>query len=235
MLEIAKDWWERHGRAFQDAYKHPIDILYGDVNEDKVQLIGPVDGKRVLEIGCGGAQCSIAFAKRGAIVTGVDFAESEIEFARELANEHKVEIELFQRDMSDLTPIATDSQDIVFSASAFHYVDDLSTCFNEVYRVLKQQGMFVFGGGHPFMEIVDPKTMTINRSYFDTGVHIEGSFAQVDRKLSDYFNLLVDAGFIVERIIEPDPRDGFTPTEFSAPAELTAKVPTCIIFKARKP
>ena len=67
-----------------------------------------------MEIGCGGAQVSIAFAKRGAIVTGVDIAESEIAFASELAQQHEVEITLLQRDMSDLSPIASESQDIVF-------------------------------------------------------------------------------------------------------------------------
>lgn len=240
MLETAKDWWERHGRSFQDFNKHPINILYGDATEDELQLIGSVEGKRVLELGCGGAQCSIAFAKRGALVTGVDFAESEIEFARELAWEHGVEIELFQRDMCDLSPIPSESQDVVFSASAFHYVDNLDVCFGEVYRVLKRQGIFAFGVGHPFTEIIDTETMVVNRSYFDTGVHIEGEdtdspFAQVDRTISDYINLLVDAGLVVERMMEPGPSKGCAAGPCHPPKELMAKVPGTLAFKARKP
>ncbi len=80
MLKEAKHWWEVNGREFQESCPIPIDILYGigSPNEDELQLIGPVAGKHILEIGCGGAQASIAFAKRGAIVTGIDVAESEI-------------------------------------------------------------------------------------------------------------------------------------------------------------
>ncbi len=240
MGEIAREWWERHGRAVQGKLQHPIDILYGDVSEDQVQLIGLVDGKRVLEIGCGGAQCSIAFARRGAIVTGVDFAKSEIDFAQELAKEHGVQVELLQQDMSDLTPIASESQDIVFSSNAFIYVEDLTACFSEVYRVLKRDGVFVFGGTHPFLEILDWNTMTLNRSYFDTGLHVEGvetdsPFSQVDRTISDYFNVLVDSGFTVDRMLELCPDDKHGPTEWSPPADLLARVPSSIIFKARKP
>jgi len=85
MPDEAKHWWERNAREFQAIAQLPIDVIYGpQVNEEKIQLIGPVAGKHLLEIGCGGAQCGIAFAKQGAIVTGVDIAAAQIEFAKEL-------------------------------------------------------------------------------------------------------------------------------------------------------
>src|SRR5918996_1918367 len=101
MADEAKRWWEMHGRSYQETCQIPIDVLYGagSPNEESLQLIGPVSGKRVLEIGCGGAQASIAFAKQGAVVTAVDVASSLIEFARELAKEHNVAVEFHQRDM----------------------------------------------------------------------------------------------------------------------------------------
>jgi 2-polyprenyl-3-methyl-5-hydroxy-6-metoxy-1,4-benzoquinol methylase len=111
MSDEAKRWWETHGRAYQETCRIPIDVLYGtgSPNEKGLQLIGPVAGKRVLEIGCGGAQASIALARQGAVVTAVDIASSEIEFARGLAGEHHVSIEFHRRDMADLSPIASDS------------------------------------------------------------------------------------------------------------------------------
>ena len=92
MSEEARRWWEAHGRSYQETCRIPIDVLYGtgSPNEEGLGLIGPVAGKRVLEIGCGGAQASIAFARKGAIVTAVDIASSEIEFARVLAKEYHV-------------------------------------------------------------------------------------------------------------------------------------------------
>ncbi|MCA1849780.1 MAG: methyltransferase domain-containing protein, partial [Acidobacteria bacterium] len=237
--------WEMHGRSYQETCRIPIDVLYGtgSPNEESLQLIGPVAGKRVLEIGCGGAQASIAFAKRGAVVIAVDVASSEIEFARELAKENGVSIEFHQLDMTDLSPVAAGSQDIVFSAYAFNYVDDLLSCFNEVHRVLKSGGLFVWSGAHPFAYSIDPETLRLHMSYFETGKSVEGeetgcAFASIHRTVSDYFNLLVEAGFIVERMVEPDsrrryPYDPWYGLWGNTPERLRL-FPATIIFKSRK-
>jgi len=65
-----------------------------------LQLIGSVKNKHVLELGCGGAQCSIAFAKKGAIVTAVDVSSVEIEFAKKLADENN------GTDLGNIKPIS---------------------------------------------------------------------------------------------------------------------------------
>ena len=246
MLEQTKEWGGKHALAYQRDTNIPIDIHYGpgSPNEDELQLIGSVEGKYVLELGCGGAQCSIAFAKRGAIVTAIDVAQAQVAFAKKLADQSGVKIDLYQRDIADLTPILDKSQDVVFSACTFAYVDDLIGCFKEVSRVLKDDGTFVWSLGHPFFGIADPKTLKLRTSYFETGVSIEGeetgsAFAFVRRTVSDYFNTAVEAGFIVEKMIEPDSRkrypydpwyglwNDYTP-------QLMEKMPATIIFKCRK-
>jgi 2-polyprenyl-3-methyl-5-hydroxy-6-metoxy-1,4-benzoquinol methylase len=245
MPDEAKRWWETHGREYQEICRVPIDVLYGtgSPNEDSLQLIGRVAGKRVLEIGCGGAQASIAFAKQGAVVTAVDISSSEIAFARGLAKENDVSIEFHQLDMTDLSPIDSGSQDIVFSAYALNYVDDLLACFNDVFRVLKNDGLFVWSGAHPFCYSIDSETLRLNRSYFETGKSVEGEetgcpFASVHRTLSDYLNLLVEAGFALERVVEPDSRQRYPYDPWyglwgNAPERL-AMFPATIIFKCRK-
>lgn len=248
MPDYARLWWEKAARDFLGWYQHPIEVEYGaGINEEKLQLIGPVAGKRVLEIGCGGGQCSIAFAKQGALVTSVDVAAAQIEIARELAEQNGVSITLIQRDMTNLSPIPSESQDLVFSANAFAYVDDILACFCEVHRVLKANGPFVCSIGHPFMGILDPKTMLPTRSYFDTGKVVEGlevsdepgfAFASNYRKVSDYYNALVDAGFNVERMLEPDPRpvDPDNPRNwlFDQTPRFLELFPGYLVFKCRK-
>jgi len=245
MSDEAKLWWETHGRSYQETCRIPVDVLYGtgSPNEESLQLIGPVEGRRVLEIGCGGAQASIAFAKQGAVVTAVDVASSEIEFARGLADEHRVSIEFHQRDMTDLSPVADESQDVVFSAYAFNYVDDLLSCFREVHRVLKHGGLFVWGASHPFSHSVDRETLRLDRSYFETGKKVEGeetgcAFANVHRTVSDYFNLLVEAGFVVDKILEPDSRQRYPYDPWyglwgNTPERLRL-FPATIIYRSRK-
>jgi 2-polyprenyl-3-methyl-5-hydroxy-6-metoxy-1,4-benzoquinol methylase len=114
-----QDWWDKTSEAYQDASQIPVDIHYGpeayqdasqipvDIhygpsspNEDDLKLLGDLAGKRVLELGCGGGQCSVAFALRGARVTGLDFAEGQLAFARALAAEHGVEVDFLRHTIA---------------------------------------------------------------------------------------------------------------------------------------
>lgn len=240
MIKQAKEWWNKHAIAYQKETNIPIDIHYGpgSPNEDELQLIGDVKNKHVLELGCGGAQCSIAFAKKGAIVIAADISYVEIEFAKKLATENKVQIQFYERDIVDLTPIVDKSQDIVFSAFALMYIDDLSGCFKEIHRVLKDDGIFVWSVGHPFHDVIDSKTFQLRESYLDTGIKIEDDFANVLRTVSDYFNITINAGFVVEKMIEPDSRKHYPHDPWYGlwdySPELLAKVPATLIFKCRK-
>ena len=76
MTKETKKWWEQVSEWYQKESKIPISIHYGpgSPNEDKLKLLGNLKGKDILEIGCGGAQCGIAMAKKGAKVTGIDIS-----------------------------------------------------------------------------------------------------------------------------------------------------------------
>jgi 2-polyprenyl-3-methyl-5-hydroxy-6-metoxy-1,4-benzoquinol methylase len=245
MSDEAKKWWEANGERYQAAARIPIDVLYGpgSPNEAELGLIGSVDRKCVLEVGCGGAQASIAFAKQGAIVTAVDVAESELQVAARLAEEHAVQITFHQRSMEDLSPIRSNTQDVVFSACAISYVDDAMACFREVYRVLNGGGVFVLSGGHPFAHCVDSDDLRLSRSYFDTGKSVAGEetgvpFASVHRTLSEYFTLLTDAGFRVDRLVEPDSRHRYACDPWwglwDATPERLKAIPGTFIFRSWK-
>lgn len=244
MTKEIKKWWEDNSIYYQEESKIPVDIHYGpgSPNESKLKLLGNLRGKKVLEIGCGGAQCGVAMAKQGAKVTGVDLSREQLKFAKELAKKNKVKIPFIQRDIKNLSPIKSNSQDVVFSAYALLYIDDLKKCFKEAYRVLKKQGIFVFSFDHPFHSIIDKKTMKVRRSYFKTGRYSEkypdGTWVGYSWKVSDIFNWLVDAGFTVEKILEPDSRKRHKGDPWYGLWDYKKKIldiiPPTIIFKARK-
>src|SRR5512140_3113144 len=58
--------------------------------ELNVENLRPLDGKRILDVGCGSGRFCIAFAKEGAQVIGVDFASAMIDIAKQLAKSHGV-------------------------------------------------------------------------------------------------------------------------------------------------
>lgn len=245
MSREAKRFWENYGPHYQSDCQIPVDVHYGpgSPNETDLQLIGPVEGKHVLELGCGGAQCSVAFALQGAFVTSVDIAAAQLEFARDLAASHGVFVTFYERSMEDLSPIASESQDLVFSAYALGYVYDLPTCFREVYRVLKNGGLFVWSQGHPFF-ILEKETQKPGRSYFDTGWHVYGEgeadipFAVNQHTVSAYINTMQEAGLVLEQMVEPDSRRRYACDPWYGMwdyvPELMELLPPTIIFKARK-
>ena len=150
--------WDRHTAAYQARAQLSTNTAhYGPEipTEAELRLLGDLKGKRVLELGCGGAQCSIAFAKQGATAIGVDFSAQQLAFARRLCEREDVRVELRQGDLADLAFLRADSIDLVFSSYAFGYVDDLNRVFRQVHRVLKIGAALVFSLPHPASEIFD--------------------------------------------------------------------------------
>lgn len=244
MSKEIKKWWENNSKTFQEESKVPIGITYGPgmPNENKLKLMGNLKGKNVLEIGCGGAQCGISFAKKGAKVIGIDLSKEQLKYAKSLVEKNKVKIKLLQGDIENLHQIKSNSQDIVFSSWALLYVSNIKKCFKEVYRVLKKKGIFIFSTSHPFWKVIDSKTLRVKRCYYKTGRYEtshKGTYVSYHHMISELVNNLISAGFILERMEEPDQRikNKYTSKEI-VPENYKIKamkfVPRTIIFKAIK-
>jgi len=241
--------WNKITPHYQKEHQIPTDFVhYGPhcPNEDQLQLTGDVRGKHVLEIGCGGGQCSIAFAKRGAVVTGIDLSDKQIEFARRLAKQEGVEAEFLQGNVEDLSAIRDESQDLVFSAYALQFVEHMDRCFAEVARVLRHEGLFIFSLDHPFWYCLAENDLRIESSYFDgtywyrweqEGMSSRPRVTEHHRTLGEWYRLLLGAGLEVLEIVEPEPVERGSGQDWGdcyAP-ERQRMVPATIIWKARKP
>ncbi len=234
--------WDRLSEQYQAAHNIPTKYIhYGPhcPTEDDLQLLGHVGGKDVVELGCGGGQCSVSFAQKGARVIGVDLSERQLAYARKLASKEKVDVKFIKASIQDLSGIPDGSQDLVFSAYAFQYVKNLKEGFDEVYSILKSGGIFVFSLDHPFYWCF-PENMSelkVARSYHN-GNSIEGDFGrEYPRTLSQLFNSLFESGFIIATIIEPKPveREGEEDLWPKYGVDRLKMVPATIIFKALKP
>jgi SAM-dependent methyltransferase len=85
-------------------------------------LTKPV-GKSVLDLCCGPGRCSIALAKKGYVVTGVDRTKYLLDKARAKAKAARVKIEWVQKDMREF--VRTSSFDLVLNMfTSFGYFDD---------------------------------------------------------------------------------------------------------------
>jgi SAM-dependent methyltransferase len=234
--------WDRYAAAYQSGAQLPTSVAhYGpDIpTEAELHLLGDLKGKRVLELGCGGAQCSVVFAKQGATAIGVDFSAEQLAFARRLCDREEVRVELRLGDLADLAFLRADSIDLVFSAYAFGYVEDLNRVFRQVHRVLKVGSPLVFSLPHPAYAVIEDdqqSPLIIGRSYFDkTPIDYEvGGIAFTDyhRTLADIYMGLLRASYRVDLIMEPEPnRDGPRSQDWR---EAFLSVPRTLIVRARK-
>lgn len=231
--------WDQYSADYQRAAQLPTDVVsYGPGvgSENEYRLLGPLNGKRFLDLGCGAAQSAIAAAKQGAIAIGVDSSAEQLAHARSLIEQEEVRVELKHGDLAELAFQRADSVDVAFSAMAFQYMSDLNRVFRQVHRVLKPQGMLVFSIPHPAASLaeipasdnqlsIEPRSVDISRSYFDrTEVkRSEGDleFVECHRTTSEIFMGLVRSGYRVDVVLEPE-LDG------------NAVLPQVLIIRARK-
>lgn len=101
-------------------------------------------GKRCLEVGCGGGAFCVAVARAGAAhVTGVDFGEKSIAYAREAASRLGLADRLRFEVMNAYDLKLSDAAfDLVISNGVFHHVHRPQDALKQVRRVIKPDGVF---------------------------------------------------------------------------------------------
>ncbi|WP_045463226.1 class I SAM-dependent methyltransferase [Vibrio hyugaensis] len=129
------------------------DNLYNAYFErpNTLELIGDVSGKKVLDLGCGsGLYAQILLARGASAVTCIDASQEMIEIVKDKLGET---VSAYAQDLSKGLPEEDDAQyDLVICPLMIHYIQDLRPLFNDVKRVLKAGGEFVFSTHHPFAD-----------------------------------------------------------------------------------
>ena len=129
------------------------------------ELLHPMPGERILDVGCGEGSLTARIAAAGASVVGIDTSPEMVADARAKGLDAQVidaERLPFEREF-----------DAVFSNAALHWVRDHDAMLDGVHRALKPGGRFVaeFGGHGNIAAIqVAIRSVLANRGW-DTNVH----------------------------------------------------------------
>jgi 2-polyprenyl-6-hydroxyphenyl methylase / 3-demethylubiquinone-9 3-methyltransferase len=100
-------------------------------------------GKTVLDLGCGGGFMAEALASRGAVVTAIDPAAGAIDIAKRHAAGQGLTID-YSVGVGESLPLNDNTMDYVVCVDVLEHVADLGAVLDEVKRVLKPGGMFLF-------------------------------------------------------------------------------------------
>lgn len=248
-----REGWDAASRAYRERLGWPSDRLAWGIqcpSEDELGLLGDVAGADTIVLGCRGGQDIAALSKMGATkITGVDVSTKQLDYARDLllAEDVLSITRLVRSTIEDLTVIDSGSVDIAVSIHALNYVEHVDLCFAETYRVLRTDGVFAFSVQHPAdASTHDEPPFGFEKPYFQTEDEApwsdlaEGTgLHSYYRTIADWFELLTNSGFVVERLLEPRPTNdnawlgtGRGKTDDS---EKYATVPGTLILGARKP
>ncbi len=196
---------------------------YNDLLEQPAmaKLLPNLNGKTVLDLGCGYGHNCIDFVNKGAErVLGIDISEKMLAVAKEESAHSKIEYRCMS--MTDISKLE-EKFDFIYSSLAFHYVEDFDAFAKDMYSVLNAGGQLLFSQEHPIITATLDGAGHFNKD--ENGKKISYTFSNYNqpgerkihwyvdgvvkhhRTLSGIINALAKAGFIIEEICEPVPEE----------------------------
>lgn len=203
-------WYDAQVRAGSLLHDLAIPALF--------DLAGPLCGLAVCDLACGQGIVARQCARRGARVTGIDLSRRLLAIAARDEQVEPLGIRYCQGDAQTLDGLLDGIFDGVLCNLALMDIPDLAATFAAVRRVLKPGGWFIFAITHPCFET--PASAWLHddgghisrtvRGYFADGFWrsgnpdgVRGRVGAYHRTLTTYANDLAEAGFSIERLIEP--------------------------------
>jgi SAM-dependent methyltransferase len=118
--------------------------------------VGDVTGLSLLHLQCHFGLDSLAWAREGALVTGVDFSPPAIEAARQLSEQARLPATFLCSDIYDLPNKLDERFDIVFSSiGVLCWLKDLDAWAQIIAHLLKPGGFFYIMDAHPLLYTFD--------------------------------------------------------------------------------
>lgn len=172
--------------------------------------------KRVLDLGCGfGGLCRYASRQGARWVVGVDSSRRMLDEA--VARTTQGNIFYVLGSMRALG-LADGAFDVVVSTLALHYVQHIEPLYRRIAALLRPGGDFVASFEHPmFTARAEQAWHTVDGqrlhwpldNYQDEGPRqtnfMGGDVLKYHRTTETYVNGLIDAGFVLRRLVEPGP------------------------------
>ncbi|MCD2198060.1 methyltransferase domain-containing protein [Actinomycetospora endophytica] len=206
------DFWVKIIREGLDRYRTEL------TDQAVLDAIGDVSGLDVLDAGCGEGYMSRLLAERGARAAGVDVSGSLIESARTHEAAERLSLKYMVAGLEDL-PLEDDSFDIAVCNHVLSDVSNPAAAVQELGRVLRPQGRLVTLMLHPCFYTAHAERdatgsipvetyfseRSVDQPFVVAGIESPDEVHMNFRPLEFYSSVLADAGFLIERILEPHP------------------------------
>ena len=250
------NWYNDNAKDYANHVRNPSESIYHAFYEKPAMfaLVPDITWKSVLSLGSGSGEDSNHLKKIGAEQSyGIDISDTLVH----IAQVSYPDCQFSCMDMEKLSfPDA--SFDFVYSSLALHYIEDWNQVFQEVFRILKPDSYFLFSFQHPLRSamtetrsdenryekhisiIKDKKTNSLKIIWdYLHSKKIEAGGGNImivttyHKSLGEIVRTSLDAGFVLDQIIEPRPIDQMNDIDPQAYERLN-KIPEFMILRIKK-
>jgi ubiquinone/menaquinone biosynthesis C-methylase UbiE len=244
MLKVNKEGWDIVANQFFEGSFDDLQYgVYGP-KESELNMLGSIEGKTILEVGCGSGHTLEYFSKKNAKeLFGVDISSTQIETAKKTNSKYSTPITFIESPMEEMDFLPKEYFDIAISVYALGWTVNLAKTLTKIHNSLKPGGIFVFSWEHPIhslLEYQDGK-LYFRLSYVSEVCERHESWRKVPiymnyRKLSTYLNELIRTGFVIDQVVEETRvpvNDESKPEKWYSAAKAEI-IPPSIIIKCHK-
>jgi SAM-dependent methyltransferase len=172
-----------------------------------LSLLPPLKGLKILDAGCGSGWYAEHLFRQGGRVTAIDLDADFVALTKARVGKRT---RVIQANLAEPLAFAKDKEfDLVVAPLVMHYLRDWEPVLREFHRVLRPAGLLVLSTHHPTM---DWKLFNAS-DYFALELLEDeweiGTISYYRRPLTAMSEALHNAGFVIERLLEPKPTEGF--------------------------
>ncbi|MEG2813847.1 MAG: class I SAM-dependent methyltransferase [Oscillospiraceae bacterium] len=207
-------------QTFFEHYKNLCESPDNAANiEERPTIMGllpDLKGKAILDLSCGyGVNCML-FSEMGAEkIMGIDVSPKMIEIANQENSAKNIKYQFL--NMTEIDTI-NERFDIVFCSLAFNYIADFTAMLKKIHTVLEYNGTLIFSQEHPFVTApMSGSSWTKSERgkplYYNLADYMIDGKREIDWFVSDVIkyhrcfstiiNNLINADFIIEKVLEP--------------------------------
>jgi 2-polyprenyl-3-methyl-5-hydroxy-6-metoxy-1,4-benzoquinol methylase len=106
------------------------------------KYLGNLDGKSILDIGCGLGEASVYFAIKGADVTALDLSQGMLDYANKLAKKYNVSLKTCKATAENFNLDNRVKYDVIYVGNLFHHVE-IEKTIKLLKNYLKENGVLI--------------------------------------------------------------------------------------------
>ncbi|WP_054958510.1 class I SAM-dependent methyltransferase [Paenibacillus dakarensis] len=180
----------------ESAFHHTTYSMIKDVYPN-------LEGKKICVPSSGDNHAVFAFYLMGADVTSVDISERQLENAASIAAKNGWDIQFICDDTMALNQIKSNEYDFVYTSNGVHvWINDLNAMYQNIHRILKDNGAYIMYEVHPFTRPFgnDTTKLTVFKPYDSLGPF--GEIPTFTWRMQDIINAIVSSEMNIKHIEE---------------------------------